>query len=386
MKVVMVGPFGLSPKRTMAVRALPMAQALARRGHALVMLLPPWSNPSDSGKVSDAGGVQIINVALPPRIPMLFQSMLSARLLRQALAFQPDVIHCFKPKAYAGLVAWCVWQLKRLNGVRARLVVDSDDWEGTGGWNEVEPYSWPLKKFFAWQERWGLKHADALTVASRALQTLAWSLGAQRHRVFYVPNGVADLPAQSRSPSVSEPTLLLYTRFFEFGLERVARLFALLAAQNPSLKFLIVGTGLFGEERKFLWLLEQACVSSRVQFLGWPVEQLPAIFAQATLAVYPFDDTLLNRTKCAVKLVDLLSAGVPAVAEAVGQNSEYIVHGESGLLVRSGDEEAFVHAVNQLLVDEALRERISAGARNRMREHFMWEHLANEVEQAYAAA
>jgi len=34
-----------------------------------------------------------------------------------------------------------------------------------------------------------------------------------------------------------------------------------------------------------------------------------------------------------VKLIDLLSAGVPVVADAVGQNSEYIRHNETGLLV-----------------------------------------------------
>lgn len=398
MKVVMIGPFGMTPKRTMAVRALPMAQALVRCGHCLVMLLPPWSNPDDAGTCFDAAGVKVVNLPLPPRIPILFHLLLSFTLLRQTLAHQPDVVHCFKPKAYAGLVACCIWQLKRLRLVRARLVIDTDDWEGAGGWNDLEPYSWPLKKIFAWQERWGLTHADALTIASRALQTLAWSLGVPPAKVFYVPNGIN---APASTPSVTHlnstatptPTLLLYTRFFEFGLERVARLFALLAEQNPSLRLLVVGKGLFGEEKKFAHLLNNAPlragegrVGERVTWLGWlPPAELPTAFARATVAIYPFDDTLLNRTKCAVKLTDLLAAGVPVVAEAVGQNAEYIVHGESGLLVRSGDEAALVAAVNQLLRDEALRQRVSEGARQRMRDHFLWDDLAHEVERAYAA-
>ncbi len=389
MNVVMIGPFGLAPKQTMRMRALPLARALVRRGHRVTMLLPPWSNPQDAGTTLMDDGVQIINLKLPPRIPVLFQLLLTFALLRRALALRPDVIHCFKPKAYAGGVAWCVWQLKRLRIVRSRLVVDSDDWEGAGGWNDVERYALVLKRFFAWQERWGLHHADALTLASRALQTIAWSLGVERARVHYVPNGISSVNtvgACLERPS-DPPTLLLYTRFFEFSLERLARLFARIAEQQPTLKFVIVGQGFYGEEKTFVRLLQTTCASERVTWLGWlPPNDLPDVFAHATVAIFPFDDTLLNRTKCAVKLTDLLSAGVPVVAEAVGQNIEYIVHGESGLLVRSGDEAAFVAAIAQLLDDAALRERLSVGARQRMGEQFNWDQLVTEVEAAYAAA
>ena len=45
-----------------------------------------------------------------------------------------------------------------------------------------------------------------------------------------------------------------------------------------------------------------------------PVETLAA----ADIAINPYRDTLVNRAKCAAKLRDLLAAGVPVVAEAVG--------------------------------------------------------------------
>ena len=272
--------------------------------------------------------------------------------------------------------------------MRARLVVDTDDWEGAGGWNTLEAYPAPLKWFFAWQERWGLTHAHAVTVASRALQTLVWALGVKRDRVVYVPNGAPTACAMLTLdvPTLSvEPTLLLYTRFFEFDLERIARLLVALGKQHPSLHFTIVGQGFFGEEKKFASLLAGTVVAERTQWLGWlPAAELPAVFAEATLALFPFDDTLLNRTKCSIKLADLLCAGVPVVAEAVGQNAEYIVHGESGLLVRSGDEQAMLAAVACLLDDVGLRQSLAAGAQRRMREQFDWDVLALSVERAYA--
>jgi hypothetical protein len=185
----MIGPFGLRPKGTMSVRALPMAKALVARGHRVEMLLPPWSWPSDSGREWEEEGVRVVNITLPSPIPLLRHLIITGRLVRRALETNPDVVHCVKPKAYAGLAAMALWALKKLGLTRARLVVDSDDWEGPGGWNEIERYSWLEKRLFAFQERWGLTHCDGLTVASRALETLAWSLGASPGRVFYVPNG-----------------------------------------------------------------------------------------------------------------------------------------------------------------------------------------------------
>ena len=114
-------------------------------------------------------GVEIENIALPAGVPGLFHVSTTRRLVQRALDFQPDVIHCFKPKAYAGLAAWWLWQLKRMGRVKARLIVDTDDWEGAGGWNDLNQYSWAQKKMFAWQEQWGLTHNDGVTVASKRL-------------------------------------------------------------------------------------------------------------------------------------------------------------------------------------------------------------------------
>jgi glycosyltransferase involved in cell wall biosynthesis len=390
MNVVMVGPFGMAPKSTMAVRALPMARALQRRGHSVVVLLPPWSNPTEAGTTFESAGVQVENVPLPSRTPLLFHFILTLTLLRRTVALKPAVVHCFKPKAYAGMTLWAAWSLRKLGMLDSRLVVDSDDWEGAGGWNDVESYSAAYKRFFGWQERWGLVHADAVTVASRALQTLTWSMGIAGERVHYVPNGVEPCALQTTTiapESGVEPTLLLYTRFFEFGLERVARIFGQLAHLNPALHFLIVGNGLFGEERRFASLLQEAgCDPMRTTFTGWPpAGGLQAVFARATMAIFPFDDTLLNRTKCSVKLIELLAAGLPVVAEAVGQIDEYILSGESGLLVQPFDEAGFVNAVVRVLDDTALRHRLAWGAKKRMQGYFSWDDLVAEVEHAYRA-
>ena len=391
MRIVMIGPFGLRPRGTMSVRALPLAQALVARGHTVTLLLPPWQNPEDAGKSWEEGGVHIENVALPAGVPGWFHWRLTSALVRRAVALKPDVIHTFKPKAYAGLAHLA---LRR----RFPVVVDTDDWEGYGGWNDLNPYPAPLKRFFAWQERWGLKHAAAVTVASRALQTLVWAMGGPPERVFYLPNGCIPRPALPRTEGGGRPTLLLYTRFFEYNVERLWRIVEGVRARIPDVRLWVVGKGFFAEEETLLSLARAAGwqVAEGVSpapdarhsvYAGLvPPEDLPAHFAQADVALYPFDDTLLNRTKCPVKLLDLLAAGVPVVADAVGQVAESIRHGETGLLVPPGDDAAFIEAVTTLLRDTSLRQSLAEHAARDARERFAWDTLAPVAEAAYRYA
>ena len=190
MRIVMIGPFGLRPLGTISARALPMACALARRGHEVTVLLPPWQNPEDAGQSWREGGIAIENTDLSPRVPGFFHLLTALRLARRALAVHPDVVHLFKPKAYSGLAHWLLARLPRTR--RPHLVVDTNDWEGPGGWYGIGRYTPAQRRFFACQERWGLTHASAVTVVSRTLESLVWALGVPPQRVFYVPNGLKD--------------------------------------------------------------------------------------------------------------------------------------------------------------------------------------------------
>ncbi len=412
MKITMVGNFGLWYKGTMGARALPMARALVAAGHEVCMVVPPWDDPRSSGAEDRIDGVRIANVKLPPHIPLLWHALLTLSLLVRVLREPADVIHVFKPKAYAGLVQIAAVWLRRLRLLRARIVLDTDDWEGKGGWNEMENFPRPVKWLTAWHESWCLRHADAITLASRELERLTLALGVSPDRIFYVPNGVCDLNSRARtassgrsmlqggdgedpdrSPSPLEecsirldgsPTILLYTRFFEFQAARVLRIFTGVRRDVPEAKLLVVGRGLRGEEGVLGRLARDSGLGQDVFYAGW-VEppEIPRWFDLADLAIYPMDDTLLNRAKCPMKLVDLMSRGMPVVADRVGQVAEYVKDGESGILVDSGAEETFAGAVARLLLDERMRRDLGERARERVLGDFDWRCLIANVQKAY---
>lgn len=382
----MIGPFGFHPNKTMRSRALPLAAALSRRGHSVCLFMPPWQTPQEAERQWEERGVAIRYVSL--RGGLLATTR---RLIRESLAWQPDVVHTFKPKAYSGLAAWWLWQFHRRH---VPLVTDSDDWEGWGGWNELAPYTPWQKRFFAWQEKWGLRHCHALTVASRALETLAWGHGAPPARVFYLPNGpgigreTAGAAEKRAELGLSDrPTALLYSRLFEFDASRLVEILVEAKKSVPDLAILAVGAGLYEDDtRQLRQQLEETGLAPAVTDVGWVEEAgLPPLLAAADVALYLMDDTLLNRAKCPVKLADVISVGLPVVGEAVGQVNEYVINGQTGLLYPPGSVKATAAGLSRLLLDAEERCRLAANAR----EHagrFRWSCLAQQVEVAYTQA
>jgi glycosyltransferase involved in cell wall biosynthesis len=180
------------------------------------------------------------------------------------------------------------------------------------------------------------------------------------------------------------PTILLYTRFFEFKIEKVIDIFSKVREELKNTRLLVIGKGMFREEEKLLRLAKEKTIEKAVIYFGWVhLKDIPHYLTLGDVAIYPYDDTLLNRSKCPGKLIELMAAGKPIVAENVGQIGEYIVDNESGLLVTPGDNEMFAKKIVRLLEDRQLRMKLGENARQRINSYFSWDRLVVKVEEAY---
>ena len=388
MRLVYLGPFGFHPNKTMRSRALSLARELVKQGHAVKIIMPPWHTPEEAGRVWQEAGVELEYVALSGGVPVVV-----GRMVRAARAFSPEVIHVFKPKAYAGLAQWWLWQFHRR---RYKIVLDTDDWEGWGGWNELGEYTAVQKQFFAWQEQWGLRHAHAVTVASHALQTLAWAHRVPPDKLHYLPNGSGlethlsrageNLHALRQKLGLGKrPTLLLYSRLFEFDINQLVAILQGVRTAIPDMAVLAVGAGLHERDTAVLRdQLTQANLLEAFIDVGWLEEEnLPDILRTADVGLYLMEDTLLNRTKCPVKLADMLACGVPVVGERVGQVGAYVRQGETGLLRQAGDTAGLIDDVVQLLQSSVMRAEMGRTAVVDVRQRFGWERLAKQVGTVY---
>jgi glycosyltransferase involved in cell wall biosynthesis len=393
MDVVMIGPHAFKPKATVSARAFFVARALVTRGHRVTILIPPYDNLADSGRTWMQDGVRLENMALL-RNDTWHQLIVPLRMARRAANLEPDLIHIFKPIGYGGLAGvYLRWLSRR------PLVLDTDDWEGTGGWNDVNPYPRMWKRFFDWQERWLARHADAVTVASRTLQTQVWGFGVEPERVFYLPNGpdarlreLGEIGDREKAAvraelGVGDAPLALYLGHIPHGsdLDLAVDAMAHIGDRLPEARLVIAGVG---DGLPALQAHAQAVgVADRVIFPGWVAhDRAPVYLAAADVAVNPYRDTLINRAKCAGKVVLAMALGRAMVTSRVGENLEYIENGYSGLLTEPGDAEDLARALWRALSDRGWAEELGRRAQRCIWDKFDWDARIGIVERAYAVA
>ncbi len=362
-RITMIAPFGIRPKGTLLARMLPLAKALTREGLRVQIIAPPIHNPQDAGTTVVVDGVSVTHTAratLPGLVGVIQQAWV---LLRAVQASTPEIVYLFKPKGHAGLAA----QWLQLLQPQIPLVVDCDDREGTGGWNDELPYPMLAKWLFAWQERTLPRAAAAVTVASRTLQSLCWADGCHPDAVWYLPNA-ADVGSAVVEPIPADgQRMVLYTRFWEFDVAQLVPVVARICAALPACRLDVIGTGEHGEERAFAALLAEAGIADQVTMHGWlePAAITP-VLASASVALVPVRDSLINRARCSAKLLELLGAGIVVVGHDVGEMRQFVQHGQNGLLVAPDDAESYADAVIELLQDadrlQSMRQAAVAGA------------------------
>ena len=178
-----------------------------------------------------------------------------------------------------------------------------------------------------------------------------------------------------KSKIKNQKSAVLYTRFAGARAADVAAVWSMVRERLAEARLVVVGRGLAGEETKLVG-------RPGIEVRGWvePAE-LPGVLAGATLAIAPGADTPSNRARHSAKIMELMAAGLPVVATAVGELPATL--GEAGVLVPPGDTAAFAAAVAALLADPERAAVLGRAARERVRNRFDWDVLAETALGVY---
>lgn len=165
------------------------------------------------------------------------------------------------------------------------------------------------------------------------------------------------------------------------GLDFLLRAFETLA-ETRDLSLLLIGPFRPTEAHYYNGLIDSLRSAARIVRAG-RVEHgqvLGYLSACDVLAFPSFSDGSPN------KLLEAMAAGRAIVAADVGGIPEMIADGVDGLLVDPADHRAFVRALESLLDDPALRQRLGDSARERALRDFNAERARRDALEVYRAA
>lgn len=301
-------------------------------------------------------------------------------LRREAARF--DVVHCgnIRPCGYA---AWWAW---RRAGVPYLVYVNGGDLL-----RERQKASQALKRMTARRIL-----GDAAGIIANSAWTGELARDVMREMGVRPLPPVADFPlgtdpmqfapgrasgdVRARLGLGEAPYLLTVARLVPHKGQDVAiRALARLAAEVPTLRYVIVGEG--PDEQRLRALARTEGVEDRVVFAGALRDDvLPAVYAGAVL--YVGLSRLLppiNVEGFGISFVEAAASGVPSVAGDSGGVRSAVLDAETGVLVPPEEPARVADAIRTLMVDEPLRRRFGAAAREAALQRFNWDRVARDT-------
>lgn len=202
-------------------------------------------------------------------------------------------------------------------------------------------------------------------------------------RVRFVPNGIPSKPlsdgADVRAELGIPPGAPVIGSVGSFRRQKALHFLiecaALLKAEFPDLRVLIVGTG--QEEAKIRSLIRKHHLGRAVDLLGHRSD-VPDVLAAFDVAVSTSD---WEGSPLAV--MEYMAAGKPVVATRVGGVPDLVTHGAEGLLVERADVEGLARSIAELLRDPTRRTAMGALGRRRQQLEFDIDIMVRRLEMLY---
>jgi glycosyltransferase involved in cell wall biosynthesis len=149
----------------------------------------------------------------------------------------------------------------------------------------------------------------------------------------------------------------------------------LVQEEYPRVKCILVGEGLLRQQLE--QFVDDISLRGNVFFMGHRdnIGDFIKLFDIAVLSS--------KYEGCSNFIIEAMACGKPVVATDVGGNSELVVNGLTGLLVKKEDPRALASAVLRLLKDEQLRVELGNAGQQRAKQEFMLEQMVRETERIY---
>jgi glycosyltransferase involved in cell wall biosynthesis len=244
-------------------------------------------------------------------------------------------------------------------------------------------------------ERVSMQAADVLTSPSNDLADfVASDLNYPKDQINIVCNPIDTeefRPEGQRALEPADGPVVLFVGRLEErkGITYLIETVPEVAAACPDVRFVVIGddtSNAQGGQRSVLQELKESLnrsgCASHVTFIPRvPLVDLPAYYRSADVCVVPsvYDNSPYT-------CLEAMSCGRAVIGTSAGGTREYIVDGESGIIVPPRDTAALSQSLINLLTNQDLRTRLAENARVRVLEKFDRKQIALETAKLYELA
>jgi glycosyltransferase involved in cell wall biosynthesis len=317
----------------------------------------------DLPKTEKVGKVNVYRIGVGVRLldKLILPFWGAAKALRLQKKNNYSAYWCIMATFASGAAYIANWFQKKVPVVLTLQEGDSEEWLR---------YRWLGLLGLSW--RLALKRTRKLTAISSYLLDRAKRMGF-KGEAHLVPNGVNIQKFYNPNPKpMSEEVVLITTSRLNVK-NGIADAILALKHLPEKVKFRILGAGELEAELKKL--TKESNLENRVEFLGLvSPEQIPSHLHEADIFVRPSLSEGMGNS-----FIEAMAAGLPVIATPVGGIVDFLKDGETGVFCQPKDPESIARAVERLLNDPALVERIKENALQVVKERYDWDLIAREM-------
>jgi glycosyltransferase involved in cell wall biosynthesis len=233
--------------------------------------------------------------------------------------------------------------------------------------------------------RWMFARAARVVVLGKRWHDfLSSEVGLSPEKIEVIPNGVF-VPTPARSTTCTTPPRILFLGRLHAQKGVTDLLEALSVPAIAELSWVATLAG-DGDRAYYLTLARRYGLSDRIDCPGWVDNaRVQALLASATMLVLPSHTEGLP-----MAVIEALAHAKPVVATSVGSIPDYLLDGESALLVPPAQPAVLAEAILALLRDPPYREQIGRRGHQVFLENFelcsclrRWVRLYRDIAAAY---
>lgn len=154
------------------------------------------------------------------------------------------------------------------------------------------------------------------------------------------------------------------------------RAFAKIASRHPDWKIVLAGNG---EEERARALALELGIANQVELLGW-------VNGSAKHRVYSEAKALCLPSYAEgfpMAVLDAWAYGLPVVTTPVGGIPDVAIDGENMLLFQPGDTNTLAEKLEQIITDEALRNKLAVSSNTMAAEKFNLNTISSQIAEIY---